>query len=79
MRFGENHLPAAQRNAVMPSGDNEGEELDKLIFASRAFSFFGLRQASSTAAQRRRVVTQDRTGIQRAASPRSTSTAGSFA
>jgi len=39
MRFGENHLPAAQRNAVMPSGDNEGEELDKLIFASRAFSF----------------------------------------
>jgi hypothetical protein len=39
MRFGENHLPASLRNAVMPSGDNEGEELDKLICASRAFSF----------------------------------------
>ena len=29
MRFGENHLPASQRNAVTPSGDNEGEELGK--------------------------------------------------
>ena len=28
MRFGENHLPAAHRNAITPSGDNEGEELD---------------------------------------------------
>jgi hypothetical protein len=29
MRFGENHLPASQRKAVTPSGDNEGEELGK--------------------------------------------------
>jgi hypothetical protein len=34
MRFGENHLPAAHRNAITPSGDNEGEELDKLICAT---------------------------------------------
>jgi hypothetical protein len=39
MRFGENNLPAAQRHAVMPSGDNEGEELDKLICSTP-----GLRQ-----------------------------------
>ena len=57
MRFGENHLPAAQRQRGRGAGQVDLRGEPRVLFC-------GLRQASSTAAQRRRVVAQDKTGIQ---------------